>query len=84
MCSADSQHDLTHRRLADLLVQDHLQLVTQHVKFVQPDRILDAQVQASIPEVLHACPLLDATGYDPVPGSKEREVADDPPEAQPL
>lgn len=81
---ANSQHDLAYRRLANLYVQDRLQLVTQHVELMQPDGILDAEVQASTPEVLHTRSLFDVTCYGPVPGSKEREVMDHPTETQPL
>jgi hypothetical protein len=81
---ANSQYDLSYRRLADLLVQDRLQRVTQHVELMQPDGILDAEVQTSTPEVLHARPLFDVTCYGPIPGSKEREVMDHPTETQSL
>lgn len=84
MGAPDAQYDVVHHRLADLLVQDRFQLVTQHVELMHPDGIFNAEIQASAPEILDTCPLPDPTGDGPVPGSKDRKVTDHPTETQPL
>jgi hypothetical protein len=58
--------------------------MAQHVELMHPDGILDAEVQATVPEVLDARPLLDSTGYGPIPGPKKRKVTDYPAETQSL
>lgn len=84
MGSTDSQYDLTDHRLPDFRIQGCLQFMTKHMQLMKPDGIVDAEVQVSAPEVLHVCPLLDATGYHPIPGVKERQVTGDSIKAQSL
>ena len=80
----DSQDNLLNQRFLDLLIQHGSQSVPQHVQLVQPDRILDAEVQSPTPDVFNGRPFPNPGWNGTVPGPEEGEMPDRSTETQPL
>ncbi len=80
----DPQDDFAHHCFTDLLVYHRHQLVAQHMQLVQPNRILNAEVQSPIAEVLHPRSLSDPWRNDLIPCPQKGEVTDHTAETQSL